>query len=70
MAEALGTGANPAELATILVAHSQTARMDGTPRTPEERSGRGLHSFIAHLAFGEVPVPGLERVTLVRVDPE
>ena len=27
-----------------------------------------MHSFLSHLALGEVPVPGLERVTLVGVD--
>ena len=27
-----------------------------------------MHSFLAHLALGEVLVPGLERVTLVGVD--
>ena len=30
--------------------------------------GWGLHSFLLHLALGELPVPGLERVTLVGVD--
>ena len=44
--------------------------MDGTPRTPEEQLGRGINSFLAHLALGEVLVPGLERVTLVGVDPD
>ena len=42
--------------------------MDRTACTLEERSGRGLHSFLLHLALGEVPVPGLEKVTLVAVD--
>ena len=70
VAEALGTGAIPADLAAILAAHSRTVREDGTARTPEERSGRGIHSFLAHLALGEVPVSGLERVTLVGVDPD
>ena len=42
--------------------------MDRTPRTPEERSSRGLHSFLAHLELGEVPVLGLEQVTLVGVE--
>ena len=44
--------------------------MDRTSRTPEERSGQDLHSLLAHLAFGEVPFPGLEWVTLVGVYPE
>ena len=63
-AEALGTGAVPADLAAILVLYSRTARM------PEERSGRGLHSFLVHLALGEFPVPSLEQVTLVGVNPD
>ena len=63
-AEALGTGAVPADLAAILVLYSRTARM------PEERSGRGLHSFLVHLALGEVLFTGLERVMFVRVDPD
>ena len=67
VAEALGTGAIPA---AILVAHSHTIRMEGTARTPEERSGRGLHSFLAHIVLGEVPVPSLEQVTLVGVNPD
>ena len=70
VAEALGTGAIPSELATILAAHSQTGRNDGTSRTPEERSFLVIHSFLAHLALGEVPFPGLERVTLVVLEPD
>ena len=42
--------------------------MDETARTPEECSGWGLHSFLEHLTLGEVPVPGLEQVTLVGID--
>ena len=70
VAEALGTRTIPAELAAILMAHSRTIRMDKTPCTPEEHWGRGLHSFLAHFALGEVPVPGLERITLVGVEPD
>ena len=68
VAVALGTGAILAGLALILVAHSRTVRMDGTARTPEERSGRGLHPFLAHVVLGGVPVPGLDWVTLVGAD--
>ena len=67
VAEALGTGAIPA---AILVAHSHTIRMEGTARTPEERLGQGLHSFLAHLVLGEVPVPSLEQVTLFGFNPD
>ena len=42
--------------------------MDETARTPEECLGWGLHSFLEHLTLGEVPVPGLEQVTLVGID--
>ena len=68
VAEVLGTGSIPAELAAILVEHSRTVRKDGTARTPEERTGGGLYAILLHLALGEVPVPGLVRVTLVGVD--
>ena len=27
-----------------------------------------MHYFLAHITLGEVPVPGLERVTIVAVD--
>ena len=66
--ETLGTGTIPADLAVILVAHSQTVSKDGTACTPEECMGRGLHSFLSHLALGEVPFPGLEHVTIVGID--
>ena len=68
--EVLGTGSIPAELVAILAEHYQTIRKDGTARTPEERTGQGLHSFLSNLALGEVPVPGLERITLIGVDTE
>ena len=66
--EALGTRTIPAVLAAILAAHSRTFRKDGLARTPKERTGGGVHSFLSHLALGEVPFPDLERVTLVGVD--
>ena len=68
VAEVLGTGSIPAELAAILTEHSWTFVKDGVERTPEERTCRGLHAFLSRLALGEVPVPGLENVTLVGVD--
>ena len=68
VAEVLGTGSILAELAAILAEHSRTVCKDGSVHTPEERTGRGLHAFLSHLALGEVPVPGLEKVTLVGVD--
>ena len=68
VAEVLETGLIPAELAAILAEHSRTVRKDGSARTPEKRTGRVLHVFLLHLALGELPVPGLEKVTLVGVD--
>ena len=68
VAEMLATGSIPAELAAILAEHSRTVRKDGMVRTLEERTGWGLHAFLSHIALGEVPVPGLEKVTLVGVD--
>ena len=70
VAEALGTGEISADLAAILAAHYQTVYEDGTALTPEKRSGQGIHSFLEQLALGVDPVPGLEQVTVVRVDPD
>ena len=69
VAEALGTGEIPDKLAAILALHSQTVREDRTALTPEKRSGQGIHSFLAQLTLGVDLVPGLERVTVVGVDP-
>ena len=66
----MGTGEIPAELAATLAAHSLTACEFGAALTPAKRSGRGIHSFLAHLKSGVDPVPGLDRVTVVRVDPD
>ena len=68
VAGVLGTRSIRAKLAAILVENSRTVRKDGTARTPEDHTGRGLHAFLSHLALGEVLVPGLEQVTLVGVD--
>ena len=46
VAEALGTGSIPANMAAILTEHSRTVRKDGTAHTPEERTVRGLHAFL------------------------
>ena len=65
VAEALGTGAIPADLAAILAAHSRTVREDGTARTLEERLVQVIHSFMAQLVSGVDLVPRLERVKMV-----
>ena len=68
VAEVLGTGLIPAELAAILAEHPWTVRKDDSACTPEERTGQVLPAFLSHLALGEVPVPDLEKVTVVGVD--
>ena len=68
VAEALGTESIPAELAVILAEHSRTVHKDGSACMPEERRGRGLHASLSHIVLGEVPVPGLECVTLISVN--
>ena len=70
VAEALGTRSILAKLAAILTDHSRTVREDGAALTPEKRSGRGIHTFLAQLASGVDPVPGLEQETVVRVYPD
>ena len=69
LAEALGTIVILTKLAAILAAHFQTFCEDVTALSAEKRSGRGIHYFLAHLTLGFDPVLGLERVTLVGVDP-
>ena len=69
-AEDLGTREIRAELAAILVARSQTILKGGAALTPEKRSGCGIHSLLAQMASGVDPVPGLERLTVVGVDPD
>ena len=68
VAEVLGTRSILAELAAILAEHSRNLRKDGTARTTEERTGRGLHAFFSHLALREVTVTGLEKVNLIGVE--
>ena len=43
---------------------------DGGLLSPEKWSGRGVHSFLSHLASGMDPVPGFERVGILQVDPD
>ena len=69
MVEALGAGVIPAEFAEVLVDHFRTVCKDRAALLAEKLSGRGIHSFMAQLGSEEDPVPGLEQVTLVGVDP-
>ena len=47
------------------MARFRVRREDGGPLPTEKRSGRGIHSFLGHLASGVDPVPGFERVALL-----
>ena len=69
VAEALGTGTILAELSAILAARFWVFREDGAALSSEKRSGQGIHYFLAQLTLGVEPILGLERVTLVRIDP-
>ena len=42
----------------------------GRPLYSEKRSGRGIHSFLAHLALGVDLITGLKGVNLVRFNPD
>ena len=68
--EALGIGEILSKLADILAAYSRTVCYDRTSLTPEVRSGRVIHSFLEELASEVDLVPGLERVTMVGLDPD
>ena len=68
--EVLGNGEIPAELSSILADNSRTFREDGTALTEEKRSNRGIQSFLEQLASGVDPVPVMERVMVVVVEPD
>ena len=68
LAEVLGTGSIPSKLAEILAEQSRSVRKDGTARTQNERTCRGMYASLLHLTLGEVPVPELERITLIGID--
>ena len=68
VAEALGTGAIPAELSAILAARFQMVREDEEEITWDKRSDRDIQSYLVKLVLGVELIPGLELVTLVRVD--
>ena len=70
VAKALETEATQDKLAVILAVLSQTVRKDETDRTPEECSGQVIQSFLVQISSGVEPVPGLERVTVVGLDPD
>ena len=69
VAEDLGTRAIPSELSEILTARFGTVHKDGAALSSEKRSGQG--PFLTGAAcVGVDLVPVLERVTLIRVDPD
>ena len=70
MAKALGTGAIPSELSTIIAVQFLVFQKDGTALTLYKRLGRGINSFLEHLSPGVDHIPGLDWVTLVGVDPD
>ena len=69
MAKSLATVEIPPGIAAILMAHPQTIREDGAALSSEKCSGQGIHSFLEQLVSRVEPVPGLERVTMVGVNP-
>ena len=66
----LGTGVIPAELSANLAAHFRMLRKDGAALSSEKRSGWGVQSILAQLVLVLDLIPGLERVALVRLDPD
>ena len=60
----------PNNIVMALSTRFQVKKEDGRPLSPEKRSGRVLHSFLAHLASGLDPVPSFEQMGLLQVDPD
>ena len=67
VAEDMETRVIPAKLSAILVARFRAVYKDGAALLSEKRFGHGVHSFLEHMKLGLDLIPGLERVTLVRV---
>ena len=70
MAEDLGTRAILSKLSTILTIRFRTISEDGADLPSDKRLGQGIHSFLAQLALVVDNIPGLDRVTLVVVEPD
>ena len=70
VAEALGAGATPDELSTILAARFRTVCEDGVYLSFEKRSVQGVHFFLAQLELGVDLFPLLEWVKLFRFIPD
>ena len=61
----LRNGQIPNNIVEALLEWFRVMREDSGSLPMEKRSGRGLHSFLYHLASGVDPVPGFERVALL-----
>ena len=70
LAETLGTGAIPGELFAILTACFRAVCKYGAALPSDKRFFRVIRSFVAQLVPGVALIPGLDRVTLLGVDPE
>ena len=68
--EALGTGEIPGELSAILAGRFRTVRKDGAALLSDKLSVRGINSFLEQVAPGVDRIHGLERVTLVGIEPD
>ena len=68
--EVLGTGQMPGDLVAASLVRFQLTKEDDGLLSLKKRSGRGVESFLAHLASGVDPVPGFERVGLLQVEPD
>ena len=63
-------GRLPDDLVAELSAGFRFTKEYGGPLSTEKRSGRGVHSFLVHLASGVATVSGFKRVILLQVDPD
>ena len=60
----------PDNFVAALSAWFRVMKADGGPLSADKRSRQGFHSFLAHLASRVDPVPRLEGVVLLQVDPD
>ena len=64
----LGTSSLPGNLVKALSERFRDMREEVVSLLTEKRSGRGVHSFLAHIASGVDMVPGFEGVAILQVD--
>ena len=65
--EVLGTGRLPRDFVEALSVRFRITREEAGPLSTEEKSIRGVHSFLAHFTSRVDLVPGFERVALMQV---